>query len=84
VPAQEVVVDRSMLRVWELVFGYPVETDQDFFLDLGGNSLQALQLMDLVGVEFGVMVAVGELFDASTPAKLVAAVERLRTSTDVG
>jgi acyl carrier protein len=67
-------MEDRMARLWEIVFGREVADDEDFFLDLGGDSLQAVQLIDLVVAEFGVPASVADLFELSTPAELLSAV----------
>lgn len=67
-----------MLGVWREVFGRPVSVGEDFFLDLGGNSLQAMQLVDAVVEAFGVPLSIADLFDRPTPGELVTVVEGLR------
>jgi acyl carrier protein len=64
-------VIEKMLSVWESVLHRPVEEGDDFFFDLGGDSLKALELMDAVSDEFGVDVGVADLFEAPTAASLV-------------
>jgi acyl carrier protein len=67
-------MEERMTRLWEVVFGREVGDNEDFFLDLGGDSLQAVQLIDLVVTEFGVPASVADLFELSTPAELLSAV----------
>jgi acyl carrier protein len=70
-------VEDQMLRVWQGVFGRPVSAGEDFFLDLGGDSLQAVELVDAVVEAFGVPVSIADLFDRPTPGELVSVVEGL-------
>lgn len=57
-----------VVSLWSAVLGTSdVEADTDFF-DAGGDSLQALRLVECLEVEFGRRVGIGELIDARTPA----------------
>ncbi|MFD9324048.1 amino acid adenylation domain-containing protein [Streptomyces sp. NPDC060053] len=50
----------------------------DHFFELGGNSLQAAQLMSRIGERFQVRVGLAEFFRSPTVAHLAAIVDRLR------
>lgn len=49
----------------------------DHFFELGGNSLQAAQLMSRIGERFQVRVGLAEFFRSPTVAHLAAIVDRL-------
>jgi len=76
-PVVDVTV-AQMTGVWERVLHRPVEDQADFFLDLAGDSLKALQLTDAVGAEFGVPVDVSDLFDCPNAATLADLVRQRR------
>lgn len=65
----------DMVRIWSQVLGRSVIATDDFFLDLGGNSIEALQLLDAVADEFGVYLAPGALFEQPTASALAAAID---------
>ena len=67
----------TIIGCWEQVFERPVGPDDDFFADLDGNSLAALQIVNLIEDELGVEVTVADLFDGPTAAHLAAVVEEL-------
>jgi acyl carrier protein len=58
------VLDR-LGAVWKRLLGSEVTPDSNF-LDLGGNSLTAVELMAAVRTEFGVRVGMVTLFDHPT------------------
>lgn len=58
-------------RLWESVLGVSTLDPSDNFFDLGGNSLAAIDLLAMVGREFGVRLNVATLFDHPTLADLV-------------
>ncbi|MGZ4032686.1 MAG: condensation domain-containing protein, partial [Tumebacillaceae bacterium] len=62
----------KMTRIWQDVLGVERIGLQDRFFDLGGHSLQAIQLLSVVRREFGREVALRDLFEQSTPAGLLA------------
>lgn len=63
-----------MLEIWELIIHRPVDEDQDFFLELGGDSLKAMELVDAIQDEFGVDIDVGDLFENPTPQLMCSSV----------
>lgn len=60
----------TMLRVWELVLHRSVSENQDFFFDLEGDSLKAMELIDQLGEEFDVELDAADLFENPTPAAM--------------
>lgn len=69
-----------MVAIWSQVFERDVSSDDDFFIDLDGNSMAALQVVSLVEDELGAEVTVTDLFEGPTPALLAAVVEAQRSS----
>jgi amino acid adenylation domain-containing protein len=70
-PQEQLIFD-----IWAGVLGPAVLGVDDDFLELGGNSLQAMQIMSRVREVFDVDVAVHTLFEAPTVAQLAVAVEK--------
>ncbi|MEV0059083.1 non-ribosomal peptide synthase/polyketide synthase [Nocardia sp. NPDC050718] len=67
-------VEQSVARVFGEVLGLDrVGRDDDFFA-LGGNSLVATQVAARLGADLGLRLGVRDLFGATTPARLAAAV----------
>ncbi len=71
-------MDARMLPLWVSVLDRPVGPDDDFFTDLGGGSLEALELLDRLLDEFGVLVTFQDLMANPTPVRLAGAVSRLQ------
>lgn len=67
-------VDR-LRAIWEAVLGVQEVRDEDDFFALGGTSLQAVRVFNLIGERLGVDLPFSTLIDAPTPAALAAAVE---------
>jgi thioesterase domain-containing protein/acyl carrier protein len=67
------MVDRGVLRmcrIWEAALGDgPVRPDDDYFA-LGGDSLQAVEILTEVQKVFGARLPMSSLFAAPTPARL--------------
>ena len=68
----------TVVAIWSQVFEREVGPDDDFFLDLDGDSMAALQVVSLVEDELGVEVTVTDLFQGPTPALLAAVVDGRR------
>lgn len=69
-------IERSLAAIWETLLGIEKVGVHDNFLELGGHSLLAIQLVSRVRSEFGVELAVREVFEAPTVAALANSVER--------
>jgi acyl carrier protein len=70
-----VETEERMTRLWTEVFGRPVRAGQDFFLELGGDSVRAVELIDAIVTEFDADVSLADLFDHPTPAEMTAVVD---------
>lgn len=69
-------VQETLLEIWERVLGVPVPgVDADFFLDLGGDSLDAVQVL----VEIEELLGPGASLDVLARASTVAALADLLT-----
>ncbi|MGS2806906.1 non-ribosomal peptide synthase/polyketide synthase [Nocardia sp. MW-W600-9] len=67
-------VEQTVARVFGEVLGIErIGRDDDFFA-LGGNSLVATQVAARLGADLGIRLGVRDLFGATTPARLAAAV----------
>ena len=63
-------VDKILMRIWKDVFNIPtLAMDDDFFL-LGGNSLQATQVVSRVRQSLGVEIPLKVMFEAPTVNRL--------------
>jgi nonribosomal peptide synthetase MxcG len=69
-------LERVVLHVWEQVLGVSGVSAQDDFFELGGQSLQSIQVANRLGVALGREVAVATVFRYPTAAALAQALER--------
>ncbi|MCG8348326.1 MAG: amino acid adenylation domain-containing protein, partial [Chloroflexales bacterium] len=74
-------LEHVVLRVWGQVLGAADLSTQDDFFDRGGQSLQAIQTANRLGIELGREVPVALLFRHPTVADLTQALEQ-KTSLD--
>ncbi len=77
VPAVEAAtqLERTVLQVWEQVLGTNVLSAQDDFFELGGQSLQTIQVANRLSVALGREVPVATVFRHPTAAGLAQALE---------
>ena len=68
-------LEREVLRVWEQVLGVSAVSAQDDFFELGGQSLQSIQVANRLGVILGRDVPVATVFRHPTAAGLAQALE---------
>jgi acyl carrier protein len=61
---------RCMVAVWAEALGLHVDDDDDFFADLNGTSLRAVELIEAVCTEYGIDVEVDFVFDHPTPTEM--------------
>ncbi|HYI00035.1 myxochelin non-ribosomal peptide synthetase MxcG [Hyalangium sp.] len=69
-------LERMVLQVWEQVLGMSVMSAQDDFFELGGQSLQTIQVANRLSVALGREVPVAMVFRHPTAAGLAQALER--------
>jgi amino acid adenylation domain-containing protein len=78
VPARD-VTELRMIALWErLLERRPIGVRDDFFL-IGGHSLKAVELVDSVSREFGVMLPLNTVFTRPTVEGLCASLDRVPT-----
>jgi amino acid adenylation domain-containing protein len=70
-------VERQVASIWSDVLGVGRVGVQDGFLELGGNSLNAIRIISRVNDAFGIELPLQSAFEASTVAALAALVEGL-------
>ncbi len=68
-------VEQTLARLWQEVLQLPTVAANQPFLDLGGNSILAAQLVSRIQQEFRVNVTLVDFFDASTVAAQAAIVQ---------
>jgi natural product biosynthesis luciferase-like monooxygenase protein len=66
-----------LVALWADLLGRPV-APEDGFLELGGTSLKAVQLLLRVEQTFGVTLALADVFSAPTPASMAALIDARR------
>ena len=66
--------ERIIVAIWADILSLDAIGIHDPFLDLGGNSLQAMRIAARVAEEFGVEIPLAELFAASTVAEMALAI----------
>ncbi|GAA3646963.1 acyl transferase domain-containing protein [Lentzea atacamensis] len=64
--------------IWQELLGIPRISPHDDYFELGGHSLLATQILARITAELGVSLPAGAIFEAPTPARLVALVEQQR------
>lgn len=95
--APRTTTEAAVARIWAEVLGLPDVGLQEDFFELGGDSLQAVQVIAAIGSELGREVAIYEFFEAPTveavagtlaeaascesPIETVSRVERLSLSS---
>ncbi|HKV13300.1 MAG TPA: phosphopantetheine-binding protein, partial [Thermoanaerobaculia bacterium] len=76
--APETELERTIAEMWQALLGVEEVGVHDSFFDLGGDSLLATQVVTRVRERFGAEVSLPALFEAPTPAGLVALIEAAR------
>ncbi|RKH03447.1 amino acid adenylation domain-containing protein [Corallococcus sp. CA053C] len=69
-------LERTVLQVWEQVLGRAATSLQDDFFELGGQSLQSIQVANRLGVAVGREVPVATVFRHPTVSGLAQALQR--------
>lgn len=71
-------VEGSVFEVWTSVLGYTPTKDQNFFA-MGGNSLQAVQIIARVQNQFGITIPLTKFLEQPTPEGLITLVRQPNT-----
>jgi natural product biosynthesis luciferase-like monooxygenase protein/amino acid adenylation domain-containing protein/non-ribosomal peptide synthase protein (TIGR01720 family) len=77
-------VERQVLLIWRERLGQDAIGIHDDFLELGGNSLIAAQMLTRLRETFGVPVPLNALFEAPTVAGIAERIRRLDQAADGG
>jgi amino acid adenylation domain-containing protein len=75
-------LEDELLTIWRDVFKLEGIGAEDDFFELGGTSLTALQLLDVVQMAYGRSISLRELFEASTVRALAARLEEQAATGD--
>jgi amino acid adenylation domain-containing protein/non-ribosomal peptide synthase protein (TIGR01720 family) len=60
-------LEATVIRAWKLVLEHDQIGPGTNFFDIGGHSLKALTLADLLQTEFGLLISVADIFECPTP-----------------
>ena len=75
-------VEEHLAQVWREVLGVPQVGVQDRFLDLGGDSILATELVARIRQAWGIDLSLLDLFQAPTISQQAMVVDRLRAVRD--
>jgi len=67
-------IEKVIRNLWSEILDIDGIAPHDDFLDLGGNSVQAMQIISRMNLEFDVEIPLHVLFDGVTPADLALAI----------
>jgi amino acid adenylation domain-containing protein len=82
--APSTFLDRTIVRTWEEVLGVPGIGTLDRFLDLGGNSLKAMQIITRLQNALEHVLPLESLFNMATVSEQAAAIEKYLIATSDG
>ncbi len=68
-------LESELLSIWRQALEKPLIGIQDDFLALGGDSIQAARILSQVNERFGTGLQVGDIFNASTVARMAELVQ---------
>lgn len=63
-------VETLIVSLWSEILGLDVVGLDDNFLSIGGNSIQATQIVSRLRREFGLKISLRAILDGTTPAEL--------------
>lgn len=70
--------ERTLIKLWNEVLGRPRTGALDDFLDLGGDSISAAQIITRIDEQFGVSLDIGRFFDAPSARAVAALIDESR------
>src|SRR6266403_2236945 len=82
--APSTFLERTIVRTWEEVLGVPGIGTLDRFLDLGGNSLKAMQIITRMQNALEHVLPLESLFNMATVSEQAAAIEKYLIATSNG
>ena len=74
--------ETTLAHLWTELLDTPTIGRHDNFIALGGDSLLATRLVEMITARFGVDLSLRELFTAGTVAELAVVVDQLDSSVD--
>ena len=78
--APRTIIEEALASIWEEILSIEGIGVQDIFLELGGESLQAVRIITRVQTSLGVSVSVREFFEAQTIAQMAELIQGVRVS----
>lgn len=66
----------ELAEIWKEVIGLKVIDTQENFFNLGGHSVQAVEIFSLINERFGIDLPISIIFEASSIQKLASAIEK--------
>ncbi|WP_298510748.1 non-ribosomal peptide synthetase [uncultured Kordia sp.] len=69
--------EKQLVQMWQELLGVNTVGIEDSFFELGGNSLQAMQLLGLIHQEFDVQVDLGKVFEKPTIAVIALEIDNV-------
>lgn len=74
-------LETKIAKVWEEIFKMsPISVEDDFFMDLGGYSLLAAQVVSRLRNDYNIEVAIRDMYRYTTIARLAEKIEQQRSS----
>jgi acyl carrier protein len=71
--------ERTLVTSWQQVLGRKLIGVDDNFMDLGGDSLGAMVLLDLIAEKFGVEIPLDRFFDALSARELASVIDEMNS-----
>ncbi len=71
-------IEKVLARIWSGVLGIDGLGVHDDFLELGGDSLESIRIINQVTQVFGVGISMSEFFEALTIAEMAALIRAAR------
>lgn len=62
----------AVVRAWETVLGAPPDSDDESFFEAGGDSLAALEMIEILATRLGSVLPMADLYRAPTVSEMVA------------
>ncbi|MBK8901319.1 MAG: non-ribosomal peptide synthase/polyketide synthase [Anaerolineaceae bacterium] len=81
--APTTTTETRLCAIWQQLLGLTSVGIHDDFLELGAHSLQATQLVTRVQAQFNVRLALRDIFEHSTVARLAELIDASQTSRDI-
>ncbi len=74
------LLETALAEYWCEILGLPIVGVHDHFMDLGGHSLSAMRLINILRLDQGIELSVADVLNNPTVAKLAARIEAIETT----